>query len=72
MSEQKKHINRKIGNLLLVLVVLFVAGWIVNYYAGVVGGSRGKSGLFAQQTSEIVHPDISYVLASEPFPARCK
>ena len=72
MSEQKKNINRKIGNLLLVLVVLFVAGWIVNYYAGVVGGSRGKSGLFAQQTSEIVHPDISYVLASEPFPAEDK
>jgi len=45
MSEQKKNINRNIGNLLLVLVVLFVAGWIVNYYAGVVGGSRGKSGL---------------------------
>ena len=56
----------------MTLVVLFVAGWIVNYYAGVVGSSRGKSGLFAQQTSEIVHPDISYVFASEPFPAEGK
>ncbi len=73
MSEQEKNTNkRRISKLLLALVVLFVAGWIVNYYAGVVGGSRGKSGLFAQQTSEIVHPDISYVLASEPFPAEDK
>ncbi|HQP05288.1 MAG TPA: hypothetical protein PLP11_11890, partial [Bacteroidales bacterium] len=73
MSEQEKNTNkRRISKLLLALVILLVVGWIVNYYVGVVGDSYGKSGLFAQEAPELAHPDISYVFASEPFPAEGK
>ncbi len=71
MSKLEKHPRkRKITNLLLALVILIAVGWIISYYVDVIKDSRGESGLFAQEVSgEFVHPDISYIPASEPFPA---
>ena len=48
--------------MLLTLIILF-AGWIVNYYVGVVSDSWKKR-TFRLQVSELVHPDILYISAN--------
>lgn len=52
------------------MVVLLAVGWIVGYYAHLIGESRAESGQSAQDLSEhFVHPDISQIVESKPFPA---
>jgi hypothetical protein len=62
--------KRKIIQLLVSLFILIAVGWIVSYYVNTVGSLRAESGLSAQQVFEpFVHPDLTFDLADEPFPA---
>ena len=74
MSKQNKNTRkRKISSLLLMVFVLFVVGWILAYYANLIGESRADSGQSTQDLSEhYVHPDISQIVAEKPFPAEDK
>ena len=74
MSKQNKNTRkRKISSLLLMVFVLFVVGWILAYYANLIGESRADSGQSTQDLLEhYVHPDISQSAADMPFPAEGK
>ena len=69
--KQKRNMSkRRIIQLLASLFIFIAAGWIVSYYVNTVGNLRAESGLSAQQVSEpFVHPDLTFDLTDEPFPA---